>query len=153
FVAALAAITIGVGVAAIRLRTREGLVGSRNLSAPRWTVPAAIAIGAAVAITGAAVAIATSGVERQLNEAHFTALALVPQREPGKPPNSPPVAVGVANHTPRKLHFHLRVGKGETTIRAWTLRLRPGEEWRKVLSASRLREPGVLVARLSREGH
>jgi hypothetical protein len=153
FIAALAAITIGAAAKAIRLRAGEDLTGTRNLSVPRWAVPAAIAIGVAMAITGVAVAIATSGVERQLDEAHFTSLWLVPQREPGRPPNSPPVAVGVANHTPRELLFHLKVGRGKTTIRTWTLRLRPGEEWGKTLSTDRLRGPGVLVAQLSQEGH
>jgi uncharacterized membrane protein len=153
FVVLLAAIAVAAAVQALRSRTEAGDGGQRQpLAMPRWAAPAAAAIALAVAISVAAVALATDGVERQLDESHFSALWLVPKGSPGRPPNSPPVAVGVANHTQRELKYRLRVHRGSSTIRAWRLRLAPGEEWHATLPAGPFRGSAPLVARLYQAG-
>jgi len=151
-VASLATLTIVAAVRASRGRDRrrEGPVLPRAL--PHLPATTLVAMAAAVAICGIAVAIATAGAERQLNASHFTALWLVPQGALKTPPNGPPVIVGVSNQEGRETGYRLSVRRGSSAVGVWRLRLAAGDEWEATLAASELSGAGPLVARLDRAG-
>lgn len=151
--ASLAMITIGAALAALRRRDApETDAPPASARAPLPLLPAGLAIVVAVAIAGVAIEIASDGARDHLNRAHFSSLWLLPQGEPGVPPNGPPVTVGVSNEEGRDTAYLVRVGSGTSTIGEWRFRLAPGEQWEIPLPATDLQESGRLVARLDRKG-
>ena len=147
--ASLAAVTIAAAIAAWRER-REHHRDVATRSWPWLSAGSAVALLAAVAIAGVAIAIASGGANRQLDAPRFSALWLVPQGAPGIPPNGPPVIVGVSNREGRETGYRLSVRHGRSTVGVWRLRLAAGGEWETTLAASELRGAGPLVARLDR---
>ena len=92
----LALVTVVAALAA--LRRRDGMPADTERPTLRIPIVGAISVVAmlaAVAIGGWAIAIATEGAHRQASEAHFSSLWLVPAG-PARTPQ--PVSVGVTNH-------------------------------------------------------
>jgi uncharacterized membrane protein len=148
----LAAIVVAAAAAASRERERRQ-DKAPSLSVPRLPAPTLLAFAAAVAICGVAVAIATEGAERQLDQPHFSGLWLVPKGAPETPPNGPPVVVGASNEERRERGYRLVVRRGGSTVGAWDFRLPADGEWEKTLTASELSTGGgPLVAQLERGG-
>ncbi|HEX3561711.1 MAG TPA: DUF1616 domain-containing protein [Solirubrobacterales bacterium] len=152
FVVLLALVTLSAAAAALNRRGGESTDRSARLSLGRVPIASAVAFAAAIALSGLAIAIASAGATRQLDESHFSALWLLPQGGPRTPPDNPPVRVGISNHEGKSIEYRLRVSQGTTNVGLWRVRLDEGDEWQTILPASVLLSHKAVVASLSRYG-
>jgi hypothetical protein len=148
FVGLLVVVTLVA--AAVALNGRQGMLVDRapRGEQPRPPIGVALALAAAIGLTGIAIAIASDGANRQLDESRFSDLWLVPQGGRRVPPNEPPVQVGIANQEGRTVEYRLTVGQGTTEIGTWHVRLGDGQEWQTTLSADELNDAETLTASL-----
>ena len=146
----LALVTVLASVQA--LKRRDGMPADTEqptLRIPRIGLVSLLAMLAAIAIGGWAIAIATEGAHRQASEQRFSSLWLVPA---GAPQASSAVRVGVTNHEGRATTYHLSVGRAGRTIRRWRLRLEPDHTWQILVAASAISGTGPVIAQLDRHG-
>jgi Protein of unknown function (DUF1616) len=102
------------------------------------------ALLAALAIVGAAIAIAAEGVREQQSKQRFASLWAVPaQSESG----ADRIEVGVWNHG-GPAAYRLEASNGEGTIESLRLRLGPGRRWRARLDPPASAEDGPLLITL-----
>jgi uncharacterized membrane protein len=152
FVGMLAAVTLVA--TAVALNGRQGTWSDRS-PRPRWPHPpigVTLALAAAIGLAGVAIAIASAGAHRQIDEVHFTSLWLVPQGGTRLPPDEPPVLVGIANQEGKAVEYRLAVRQEGTEIGTWRVRLGDGREWETTIPVEHLRPTGTLVATLHRFG-
>jgi uncharacterized membrane protein len=141
-------------VAEIRRQTAAAGNQRRRTRLPRVAPASVAAILAAVALAGWAIASASEGERRQLNDTHFTSLWALPTGSsyPGAIDLARGRAVkfGVSSHEGRTVVYELRVRRGSKTVKVWLLRLRPGQTWEATLATSELSGNGGVVAVLRR---
>ncbi len=140
---------VTVGASLVALRRRDWMPA--NTERPSLRIPivgavSVLAMLAAVAIGGWAIAIATEGAHRQASEAHFSSLWLIPA---GSAQTPQPVSVGVTNHEGRASAYQLTVTQGARTIRRWRRTLEANESWTGSAAGvgGRRRRPGDRPAR------
>lgn len=115
-------------------------------------IPSVLALLAAIAIGGWAIAIATAGQHRQFEREHFTALWMLPEATPGSNPPGAPLRVSVANHEGKRIFYTLRVRQGGKTIRRWHLDLPASHQWSSTVPAPKPAGGVPVVAQLLRDG-
>jgi uncharacterized membrane protein len=143
--------TVTVLATAIALVRRDAMPANSQearLRLPRVGAASIVAMLAAMAITGGAIAIATGGVHRQLTRSHFSSLSLAPSGGSG---TVPPFRVGVSNHEGRAIAYRLTVKRGAQTIRRWRFHLAANRDWEAELTATAISGTGPLAARLDRD--
>jgi Protein of unknown function (DUF1616) len=152
FVGLLAGVTLAA--AAVALKGRQGRWNDRppRSRPPHPPIAVALALTAAIGLAGVAIAIASAGAHRQIDEAHFSSLWLVPQGGTRVPADEPPVLVGIANQEGKPVDYRLTVRQGGTEIGTWKVRLGDGREWQTTLPAEHLSPARTLVASLHRFG-
>lgn len=152
FVGLLAVVTLVA--AAVALKGRQETWNDRAPHGDRSRPPigVALALGAAIGLAGLAIAIASAGAQRQIDDAHFSGLWLTPQGGTRVPPDEPPVLVGIANEEGKTVDYRLTVRQGDTEIGTWRVRLGDGREWETTLPVEQLGTTGTLVANLHRFG-
>lgn len=152
FVGLLALVTLVA--AAVALNGRQGMRSYRSPRSrrPRPPILVALTLAATIGLAGVAIAIASAGANRQLEESHFSELWLVPQGGTRAPPDEPPVLVGFANQEGKTVDYRLTVRQGNTEIGTWKVRLDDGREWEITLPVDELSGTGTLVASLHRFG-
>ncbi len=104
----------------------------------------AVAILAAAAISGGAIAIAIHGVHRQREQSHFTSLWVLPPSG-GHQSARGSVAIGVWNHEGAGVNYRLLVNRGNATVRDWRIHVDSNQRWSTSLSASVGSGTGPLV--------
>ena len=150
WVTLLVLVTVVAAFAA--LRRRDGMPADTQRPILRISIVGAISVVAmlaAVAIGGWAIAIATEGAHRQASEAHFSSLWLVPAG-PARTPQ--PLSVGVTNHEGQASAYQLTARQGTRTIRRWQLPLDDNESWQARLPGSAIPGSGPVIAQLDRDG-
>jgi uncharacterized membrane protein len=120
-----------------------------RLSLPRVRLASLLAMLAAIAIAGGAIASATGGVHRQLDGSRFSSLSLVPSGPSG---TAPPVRIGVSNHEGRPVAYRVSVRQAGRTVKRWRFRLDANHGWQARLTASAISGTGPVTARLDRDG-
>ncbi len=151
FIGLLAIVTCAAALVAVNGRQGMRTERSRRSGWPRPSIGLSLALGAAIGLAGAAIAIASAGAHHQIDEARFSGLWLVPQGGSRVPPDEPPVLVGFRNQEGETVDYRLVVRQGEAEIDTWKVRLGDGKEWETTLPADQLR-PGTLVASLHWSG-
>jgi Protein of unknown function (DUF1616) len=116
---------------------------------PRFGLASLAVVLAAMAIAGWAIAIATEGVHRQQDRAHFASLWLVPTDTSLTPP---PVGIGVRTHQGGPADYRVTVRQGPRTIKRWRFRLDGNQEWQAALAPSEIPGTGPLIGQLNRGG-
>jgi uncharacterized membrane protein len=138
--------------AAVALDRRDAMPADSEetrVRLPRIGIAAAAAMVASMAIAGWAIALATEGVHRQLDAAHFSSLSLVPG---GSSPAVQPAKVGVFNHEGKVVAYGLSVRQGNRTIGRWRLLLEPNQTWQGQVAPTAISGTAPLIARLDRGG-
>ncbi|MGB7587667.1 MAG: DUF1616 domain-containing protein [Solirubrobacterales bacterium] len=147
---ALLLVVVSIGCSAVALRRRAVSPSSPlQLSAPQLPGYASIAgLLVATVIGGMAIAIASTGQNRQLNREHFTVLWILP-RGAGETFGA---RIGVTNHAGRSLHLLLRTTQAGRPLRHWRLDLGPNREWKATLPPAAVKSSKPIVATLYSEG-
>jgi uncharacterized membrane protein len=146
----LALVTVVAALAALRRRDWMPADTERpTLRIPIVGAISVVAMLAAVAIGGWAIAIATEGAHRQASQAHFSSLWLVPA---GPVQTPQPVNVGVTNHEGEASAYQLTVTQGGRTLQRWQLPLDDSESWQAQLPGSAIPGTGPVIAQLRRDG-
>jgi uncharacterized membrane protein len=138
--------------AAIALDRRDAMPADSEgtrLRLPRMGIAAVAGLVAATALAGWAIALATEGVHRQLNRAHFSSLSLVAD---GSSPAVQPAKVGVFDHEGRAVTYELAVRQGNRTIRRWHLALESNQTWEGQVAPTAISGTAPLIAKLDRGG-
>jgi uncharacterized membrane protein len=138
--------------AAIALDRRDAMPADSEetrVRLPRIGVVALAAMLVATGIAGWAIALATEGVHRQLDAAHFSALWLVPGESS---PTVDPVKVGVSNHEGEAAPYAVSVRQGNRTIRRWDVYLEPNQTWQGQIAPTAISGTAPLIALLERSG-
>jgi uncharacterized membrane protein len=141
-------LVVTLAACAVALSRRNGQFTATWKMPPIDPVPVA-AIVVAVAIGGAALAIASNSASRQLDRSHFSALWIVPKGiNSGRSANQ--LEIGVQNHEGRSLRYRLRISHHSATVRKWKFRLGSGQLWQTSLPAGSAFGNGPVVATLFR---
>jgi hypothetical protein len=152
FVALLAVVTLVAAVVALNGRSGMRIDRPPRRYRLRPPIGVTLALAAAIGLAGVAIAIASAGAHRQIDESHFSDLWLVPQGGTRTPPDEPPVLVGIANQEGKTVDYRLTVSQGETEIGTWKVSLGDGQEWEITLFPYELSDRGTLIASLHRFG-
>jgi uncharacterized membrane protein len=146
--ALLLLLTLRAVVAALAARDESRRDDQPSLSLPRSFPLSAAALLAALLIAGWAIGIATRGAHRQAEDAPLSSLSVVPQREGG----TGPVSLGIWNQEGRENSYLLEVNRDGATLDGWQVRLAPGQQWQRRITASGIPGSGPLVVKLYRGG-
>lgn len=112
---------------------------------------AAFAAILATLIAAAALAIASGGAERELEDSRFAAIWIV-SRQAGSRPTERVLRIGVENHRPTSAKYLVRVSRNDRPIVRWRIRLDEGEIWSRRIPVTAGSGNGPVVAALLLHG-
>jgi uncharacterized membrane protein len=145
----LSALTLGAGYMTWVRRGERQRRGHRTTTRLPWVSPIAVAaIVAALAGAGWAVALATQGAHRQLDQSHFSSLWAVARGDGG----TAPASIGVSNQEGRDVSYLVRVSRAGAAPRDWQIHLTANQQWQKDLAASSMPGSGPLIVELYQAG-
>lgn len=129
---------VTLGACAVALARRARMSGRRTPAGPKPHRPApivAVPVLLATLIAAAALAVASGGAERELEDSRFAAIWIV-SRQTGPGPFERALVIGVENHRPNRTKYVVRVSRGEGAVVRWPIRLDADETWSRRVPAT-----------------